>query len=350
MDSAEVRQMIAALARSVAESTDPPGPYEAGMALNGLGSQVDSPELRQMLVALGAWVGRASQPFDGPGLGAALHGLNGLGDTAEVRLLLNAIIPLVAGVTGPVGDRELSMAVYGLHGLGEAPEITILLDILHRIARTNTHPLPVGSFSSSMQALVSLEAQGLDVADFKALLLRRQPREPRGGWSVEAVAYAQALALAGAPVPQSTQCAMEDAPAGVPVNVTEWAILTVLRMAEVRGVEFNVQHVSGFELDILHAEKRVAVELESPTHTYLSPGKAKVRELRAQVLRDEYGIESFSVSTARSLDVVIGELRDIFALGAKRDEASRWRNAAVLSRRGWAWARSRGSCLRDIAA
>ena len=126
-DSAEVRQLLAALAKKIPTIRDFKG-QNIGMALYGLQNLGDSDEVKQVLAALADKIPNITD-FKGQAIGNALYGLQNLGDSEEVRLVLAALAAKIPTITDFNG-QNIGMALYGLQNLGDSAEVRRVLAAL----------------------------------------------------------------------------------------------------------------------------------------------------------------------------------------------------------------------------
>eukprot|EP00756_Hemistasia_phaeocysticola_P060680 Hpha_TRINITY_DN4236_c0_g1::TRINITY_DN4236_c0_g1_i1::g.186781::m.186781 len=342
-----------------------------GECLTGLKSQTDSPAVRKMLLRLAECVHAGSRPIDGAALANALYGLRKVGGTAESHALLDALVPRCAANARGMDPQQLSDSVYGLHGFSDVLPVRGVLHVIvprlpggrladHHISKvlfglqglTDTPALrsilarvracvktrdeiPGRTVTASVQGLLALRWAGVPVDDMLRQLLRK--KVVGGTDPITKTVLAQLRSIMG--MGEAVGAKTSRRPSS---NATEAAVRHVFEKAGMPGVEFNVMHSSGFELDILWGGM-LNIELDGVALSYRSEGKRRVNELRAAMLRERYGIAVKRVDTVgKTLFQVLAEVEQVVYQAAGRSEleidsvcGAAWLRARTLGLRGW---------------
>eukprot|EP01062_Namystynia_karyoxenos_P053422 TRINITY_DN43251_c0_g1_i1.p1 TRINITY_DN43251_c0_g1~~TRINITY_DN43251_c0_g1_i1.p1 ORF type:complete len:910 (+),score=179.78 TRINITY_DN43251_c0_g1_i1:128-2731(+) len=302
-----------------------------GNALYGMNTLGDSQEARGVYSALAPRVLRCAQPLQHQ-LGVALYGLHAQGTAGAVRAALAALACLAVNAPPALHALDLSNALFGLRGQDDCPAVRALLGVLDASVNALPDALP-GLWSTKMVfGLVALADAG--VPEAPALLDAVLRRSPQPGSGPEHASLRQAMHMAGRPVPDLAPLPPKHAP-----NWGELGVQQLLRRAGVLGMEFNVQHDSGFELDMLW-RGRINIELDGIGIGYRAPGKQRLRVLRDELLRERFGVTVRRVIAApRSLSGVIGDVAmHCEAAESTGPDGKAWKAAKRLAVRGWAHA------------
>eukprot|EP01065_Artemidia_motanka_P040365 TRINITY_DN5042_c0_g1_i1.p1 TRINITY_DN5042_c0_g1~~TRINITY_DN5042_c0_g1_i1.p1 ORF type:complete len:626 (+),score=188.76 TRINITY_DN5042_c0_g1_i1:86-1963(+) len=342
-NTCEVNSLLHSLVRWCAswEAAGPVDPLCVTNFLYGLSRQGSTPATRRLLAELLPMLAETERMTEST-LRMAAYGLHGHGPTAEVRAVLRGLLPLT-GAVRRLSWTCLGTALYGLHGQGAVPEVTRLVGEL--APRVFGDP-DSDSAGQALHGVLALCDAGAPLHDLLHRILQRIPQRARG--TNAAVSLVQMLSVAGAKVPPAVLATASRAPSGA-ACAKEVALRGLLQRAGVPGLQFNVQHRSGFELDILSA--KVNVEIDGSSVKYRSAGKQRMRVLRDRMLQDDYGITVHRVDATQgvSLQAVVQQVAEACGVSASERIRIAWGRAKGLAALGWPRALSSVGCLGEGA-
>eukprot|EP00756_Hemistasia_phaeocysticola_P022086 Hpha_TRINITY_DN15811_c2_g5::TRINITY_DN15811_c2_g5_i2::g.187515::m.187515 len=169
--------------------------------------------------------------------------------------------------------------------------------------------------------------------------------EDADGLKKGAAALSQMLSLVNAAVPRDVQAAVKSLKPTGPMSLRERTVAAVVRKAGVVGVEFNVMHETGFELDIV-APGGVVCELDGPSHR--SAGRQRIAELQRKLF-EKRGIVIHRVDLIqRSVVEVLDGVADACTLPNDAKSKAAWDRVGERRQGGrniWESSRDRPSTL-----
>eukprot|EP00756_Hemistasia_phaeocysticola_P022087 Hpha_TRINITY_DN15811_c2_g5::TRINITY_DN15811_c2_g5_i3::g.187552::m.187552 len=153
--------------------------------------------------------------------------------------------------------------------------------------------------------------------------------EDADGLKKGAAALSQMLSLVNAAVPRDVQAAVKSLKPTGPMSLRERTVAAVVRKAGVVGVEFNVMHETGFELDIV-APGGVVCELDGPSHR--SAGRQRIAELQRKLF-EKRGIVIHRVDLIqRSVVEVLDGVADACTLPNDAKSKAAWDRVRKVAR------------------
>eukprot|EP00756_Hemistasia_phaeocysticola_P050741 Hpha_TRINITY_DN25930_c0_g1::TRINITY_DN25930_c0_g1_i1::g.185227::m.185227 len=320
--SDEVGRVFAALLPFAEGCTGTPDGHALSSAISGLSTQGDTQEARQMLTALAHLAERTSTPLVPREVGSAIYGLNAFGDSPESRTLLRALTGLIPR-DAQYADADLGSCFYGLRGLGASPEARELLrEVLGPAAGRLSDNERRRVCGMCLQALMAMGVEGADtealVKMFADSVSSTEGTRDVGG-GIGAVTTLQSLSLLDKEVPDDVRELAEnnrEEVEGVSQGYAERTVRLLFEEAQMPGLQFNVIHDTGFEMDLLR--DKVNVELDGRSVSYRAPGKLLVKDMRDSLLA-KHGYSVHRIRTdvdgkTRPLAEVVEDIAE--ALGA----------------------------------
>eukprot|EP01065_Artemidia_motanka_P013192 TRINITY_DN17273_c0_g1_i1.p1 TRINITY_DN17273_c0_g1~~TRINITY_DN17273_c0_g1_i1.p1 ORF type:complete len:752 (+),score=209.71 TRINITY_DN17273_c0_g1_i1:333-2258(+) len=299
-----------------------PMPVDVANSVHGLHALGDVHPSRQMLAAIAGMADRCEETFSAQDVASSLYGLHGLGDSPEVRTMLGAVLRQMRK-RGVLPKGEACIGLFGLRGQGASPEGRQVLELL--VAPLSSEdPVSAPQLSMATQALLAMQEDGAEVTEALASVAEQLRH-------IGTTAPARQMQMLTGVLLPADATPMPPSNPG-PSNEEELLLAYVLRRAGVKGVRMNVEHVTGFEMDVLCEGPNgpVNVELAGISITYRAPGKQTVRRLRDELLLKHYGITVQNVDTTnKSLVDVVEVVRAACGGDAGSPE---WRTAAALAR------------------
>eukprot|EP01065_Artemidia_motanka_P005221 TRINITY_DN12515_c0_g1_i2.p1 TRINITY_DN12515_c0_g1~~TRINITY_DN12515_c0_g1_i2.p1 ORF type:complete len:491 (+),score=107.09 TRINITY_DN12515_c0_g1_i2:579-2051(+) len=258
-------------------------PNDISVALLGLRRQRDTLAARSVVAALIPKVLR-SAPFEALNMSSSLFGLCRMSDSVQSRDLLAALLPRACAIPGTFLPREIAQLTFGLQGQADTPAVRGFVALVterlcHRLGHASSEQMRM-SGTQMVQGLVALGESGVAVEGALQAAGRAFPVNSH----VHRVA-----GLPGAPHPARKRRE----------SMTSAELVLGFVLAGVPGMQFNVLHESGIELDILAG--RTSVELVSNSQNYEAEGKVRMHAAQARMLKQEYGITQVPVLTSDRL-------------------------------------------------
>eukprot|EP01065_Artemidia_motanka_P033509 TRINITY_DN4049_c0_g1_i3.p1 TRINITY_DN4049_c0_g1~~TRINITY_DN4049_c0_g1_i3.p1 ORF type:complete len:491 (+),score=57.76 TRINITY_DN4049_c0_g1_i3:503-1975(+) len=241
----------------------PLGDVDLSFSLFGVRCQNSVPEVRRLLLRLAPSLPLCDH-LSPRGIALSLNGLRGQTSTPEVRRFFSALAPLVRRNAGQLTTLQRGLAVFGLQGLDDSAELRSMLTALMSGPADRTGQALV------LRGLLALVQAGVPAGGYVAEVLRHVPREQVRR------PLLQLLSICGVAAARSAESS------GPPTSGTEESVRNVLLVSGVPGLRFNVEHSTGFEMDLLTADG-VNVELDGVSQSYRTEGWRRMREMRSKV-------------------------------------------------------------------